>query len=62
LAHESRENLELLVKVLLTCLRHPAFSAKAVALSLIRRGEKTCTAQVAELLRRFGAGGKTDLL
>jgi hypothetical protein len=60
LARESRETLELLVKVLLTCLRHPGFSPKGVALSLLRRGERTCTAQVAELLRRFGAGGKNS--
>lgn len=60
LAGESRESLELLVKVLLTCLRHPGFSPKSVALSLLRRGERTCTAQVAELLRRFGAGGKNS--
>jgi hypothetical protein len=60
LAGESRESLELLVKVLLTCLRHPQFTARSVALSLLRRGEKTCTAQVAELLRRFGAGGKNS--
>lgn len=60
LAGESRESLELLVKVLLTCLRHPQFKARSVALSLLRRGEKTCTAQVAELLRRFGAGGKNS--
>jgi hypothetical protein len=60
LARESRETLELLVKVLLTCLRHPGFGPKSVALSLLRRGEKTCTAQVAGLLRRFGAGGKNS--
>jgi hypothetical protein len=60
LAREGRETLELLVKILLTCLHHPGFSPKSVALSLLRRGEKTCTAQVAELLRRFGAGGKNS--
>jgi hypothetical protein len=60
LAREGRETLELLVKVLLTCLRHPGFSPKSVALSLLRRGERTCTAQVADLLRRFGAGGKNS--
>ena len=58
LAEESRENLELLVNVLLTCLRHPQFSAKSVALSLIRRGEQTCTEQVRELFGRFGVRGK----
>ncbi len=60
LARESRQTLELLVKVLLTCLHHPEFGAKNVALSLLRRGEKTCTAQVADLLRRFGARGKNS--
>jgi len=60
LARQSRQTLELLVKVLLTCLHHPGFGAKSVALSLMRRGEKTCTAEVADLLRRFGAGGKNS--
>ncbi len=58
LAEESRGNLELLVEVLLTCLRHPEFTAKAVALSLIRRGRRTCTAQVRELLERFDVAKK----
>jgi len=53
LARESRENLQLLVNVLLTCLRHPQFSAKSVALSLVRRGWRTCTEQVRELFERF---------
>ena len=58
LARESRECLELLVKVLLVCLRHPGFSAKSVALALARRGEKVCTAQVRELSARFDFGKK----
>ncbi|NQU21783.1 MAG: hypothetical protein HQ567_10915 [Candidatus Nealsonbacteria bacterium] len=53
LAEESREDLQLLVSVLLTCLRHPQFNAKSVALSLLRRGCRTCTEQVGELFERF---------
>ena len=59
LARESRDNLELLAKVLLLCLRHPGFSAKSVALSLARRGEQVCTAQVRDLFARFDLGKKT---
>ena len=58
LAREDRDSLELLVNVLLTCLRHPEFSAKSVALSLIRRGCRTCTEQVRDLLKRFEIGKK----
>ncbi len=58
LAEESHENLQLLVNVLLTCLRHPEFTAKSVALSLLRRGYRTCTAQVRELLDRFQVSKK----
>ena len=58
LAEESRGNLELLVEVLLTCLRHPEFTAKGVALSLIRRGRRTCTEHVRELLERFEVAKK----
>jgi len=53
LVREDRESLELLVKVLLTCLAHPEFSAKSVALSLARRGESVCTAWVREMFERF---------
>ena len=60
LGAESRETLELLVKILLTCLRHPDFSAKGVALSLIRRGEQTCTKQVRQLLDTFALGKKNS--
>jgi len=60
LAEESRESIELLVKVLLTCLRHPHFSAKSVALSLIRRGERTSTEQVRELFEQFALRGKNS--
>jgi len=58
LAEESRENLQLLVNVLLTCLRHPEFTAKGVALSLLRRGYRTCAVQVRELLDRFQVSKK----
>ena len=58
LAGESREDLQLLVSVLLTCLRHPQFNAKSVALSLLRRGCRTCTEQVGELFERFGIAQK----
>lgn len=58
LAEESRENVELLLKVLMTCLRHPQFSAKSVALSLVRRGSQTSTEQVRKLFERFELGGK----
>jgi len=57
---ESRETLELLVKILLTCLQHPDFSVKSVALSLIRRGEQTCTKQVQQLLHTFAMGKKNS--
>jgi len=60
LAEESRESIELLVKVLVTCLRHPRFSAKSVALSLIRRGERTSSEQVRELFERFALRGKNS--
>jgi len=60
LAEESRQSIELLLKVLMTCLRHPRFSAKSVALSLIRRGEQTSTEQVRELLERFALRGKNS--
>lgn len=53
LVREDRESLELLVKVLLTCLAHPGFSAKSVALSLARRGESVCTAWVRKMFERF---------
>jgi hypothetical protein len=58
LAGESREELQLLVEVLMTCLRHPQFSAKSVALWLLRRGCRTCTEQVGELFKRFDLEGK----
>lgn len=62
LVGKDRESLELLVKVLLTCLTHPEFSAKSVALSLARRGESICTAQVKRMFEQFdlakkGGGG-----
>jgi len=60
LAQESRDSVELLVKVLMTCLRHPRFNAKSVALSLIRRGEQVTTAQVRDLLERLGVRGKNS--
>ena len=60
LAEESGESIELLVKVLLSCLRHPGFSAKSVALSLIRRGEQTSTQQVRKLFERFALRGKNS--
>jgi len=60
LAEESGESIELLVKILMTCLRHPQFSAKSVALSLIRRGERTSTTQVRELFERFALRGKNS--
>jgi hypothetical protein len=53
LVREDKESLELLVKVLLTCLAHPQFNAKSVALSLARRGESICTAWVREMFERF---------
>lgn len=60
LAEESQESIELLVKVLMTCLRHPQFSAKSVALSLIRRGEQTSTRQVCQWFERFSLGKKNS--
>ena len=60
LAEESRESVELLAKVLLTCLRHPRFSARSVALSLIRRGKQTSTRQVREWFERFALRGKNS--
>ena len=60
LAREDRAGLELLVKVLLTVLAHPQFSAKSVALSLIRRGHDTCTEQVRGLMERFVVPGKNS--
>jgi len=58
LAQESRESLQLLASVLLTYLRHPQFNAKSVALSLVRRGWRTCTEQVRELFERFDISKK----
>lgn len=60
LVREDRESLELLVKVLLTCLAHPEFSAKSVALSLMRRGEAVCTAQVRKMFERFDIAKKNS--
>lgn len=60
LGAESHETLELLVKILLTCLHHPDFNAKSVALSLIRRGEQTYTKQVQQLLDTFARGKKNS--
>lgn len=59
LAREDRDSLELLVKVLLTCLAHPHFSVKSIALSLARRGESVCTARVREMFERFDIVKKT---
>ncbi len=53
LVREDRESLELLVKVLLTCLAHPQFNAKSIALSLARRGESVCTSWVKEKFEQF---------
>jgi hypothetical protein len=60
LAEGSRESVELLAKVLVTCLRHPQFSAKGVALSLIRRGERTSTEQVRQWFDQFALRGKNS--
>lgn len=60
LAEASRENVELLIKVLLTCLRHPQFSAKSVALSLIRRGEQTSARQIRQWFDEFSLRGKNS--
>ena len=60
LAKESRDNLELLAKVLLTFLRTPGISAKSVALTMIRNGQQVCTAQVREMVDRFGLDKKKD--
>lgn len=60
LAGKDRESLELLVKVLLTCLAHPGFSAKSIALSLVRRGESVCAAQVRMMFEQFGLVKKTS--
>lgn len=59
LSREDRDSLELLIKVLLTCLAHPQFSAKSIALSLARRGESVCTARVKEMFERFDIVKKT---
>jgi len=60
LEREDRAGLELLIKVLLTILAHPEFSAKSTALSLIRRGHNTCTEQVGRLMERFAVRGKNS--
>lgn len=53
LVKEDRASLELLVKVLLTCLAHPQFNAKSVALSLARKGESISTAWVRKKFEQF---------
>jgi len=53
LTSQSRDNVELLVKILVLCLQHPQFSASRVAALLIRRGEQTCVKQIKDLMERF---------
>jgi len=45
--------LELIIKILLTFIRHPDFSPKSAALSLVRRGEKITSAMVESVFLKY---------
>ena len=46
--------LELIIKILLTFIQHPDFSPKSIALSLVRRGEKTGIRMVECVFSKYG--------
>ena len=45
--------LELIIKILLTFIRHPDFSPKSIALSLVRRGERITSGMVESVLVKY---------
>ncbi len=46
--------LELIIKILVTLIQHPDFSPKSIALSLVRRGEKTGIRMVECVFSKYG--------
>lgn len=57
---ETTENMQDIVKVLVTCVKQPELSAKGIALSLCRRGNNIRTKQVAEIFNRYGIAKKNS--
>ena len=60
LEKETTENMEAIVKVLVTCVKHPELPVKGIALSLCRRGNDIRTKQVAEILNKYGITKKNS--
>lgn len=56
---ESTESLHDVVKVLITAVKHPAFSPKSIAISLMRRGEDIHTKQVVKIMNKYDIVKKT---